>query len=583
MIDFLIKSTISMGLLLAVYHLVLQKEKMHRFNRWYLLGSIIFSLALPFVTIEIYSEAVAAPIPEITDMPEIAPAPVTAPETDYLPYIGWGIYGLVTLVLILRFIRNVSQLTRKIKQHETTAHEGAVLVLLDEAVLPHTFLHYIFISRAAHENRRIEPELFTHELVHVNQKHTLDILFIESLKTLFWFNPLLYFYKKAIQLNHEFLADEIVIAEANDVIGYQQLLLQKATPLTYYPLASSLNFSVTKKRFTMMTKATTRSKALVLKLASLPVIAGLIALLCIETVAQEKPLNNTQAGGAIAKGRQAVKERRDAYYSGVRIVVDDNVNKRKVDKKYEELTEAEKDGYMLYAPEVYAVKHPTKKEFESFKNKKGYALQIDGKDVDNSILNKYKPEDFAYYSGYTMSKKALTKAHPQIFHYQLYTPEYFEKYLKGTNDHYPEDTFTMAITSEKENEKAVAEAGRRKTFNNVETAMDYLQEDNVYSAEKLDVQPEFPGGINALYNIILKNFRVPDLEGEHTLKIFVSFVVEKNGRMSDIKVIKDPGHGMGEEAVGVLGQIKEKWTPGKKDNKVVRTFYTLPINIVIQN
>lgn len=367
-----------MGLLLAMYHLFLQREKMHRFNRFYLLAAIAFSLVLPFIAIEVYTDVVPEPMPTLSNIPAVtfdAQASVTQESAiNYLPYIAWGIYGLIALVLAIRFKLNIFQFTRKIKTNETIEHEGAVLVLVDEPVLPHTFFHYIFINKSDYENRRIEEELFTHELAHVNQKHTLDILFIEILKTLLWFNPMFYFYKKAIQLNHEFLADEVVVADA-DIAGYQQLLLQKATPTTYYQLASSLNFSVTKKRFTMMTKATTRSRALVLKLASLPVIAGLIALLCIETLAQEKPVNKEPVAGATTKGRQTENERRDAYYSGVRVVIDDKANNIKIDKLFEELTEAQKQEYLFYAPEVYAVKHPTKKEFESFKDKKGYACR----------------------------------------------------------------------------------------------------------------------------------------------------------------------------------------------------------------
>jgi beta-lactamase regulating signal transducer with metallopeptidase domain len=87
-----------------------------------------------------------------------------------------------------------------------------------------------------------------------NPKHSLDILLIETLKVLFWFNPIFIFYKKAIQLNHEFLADEKVVKSHNDVPFYQNLLISKANANPTYYLASNLNYSVTKKRLIMMTK-----------------------------------------------------------------------------------------------------------------------------------------------------------------------------------------------------------------------------------------------------------------------------------------------------------------------------------------
>ncbi|MCW4468261.1 M56 family metallopeptidase [Flavobacterium sp. MFBS3-15] len=578
MSHFLITSTISMAALLGLYHLLLEREKMHRFNRFYLLASVVFSLVLPFLTIEVYTEAVTESMPVMENLP-YAPVAFAAPvveETDYLSYIILGIYILVAIVLILRFKVNISRMMVKIRSNEIIPYKNARLVLVEEEILPHTFLNCIFINKEGYSLRAIEPELFTHELVHVNQKHTLDVLFIEMLKVVFWFNPALYFYKKAMQLNHEFLADEVVVAGA-DVAGYQMLLLQKAHPATLYPLASSLNFSITKKRFTMMTKATTQSKALMLKLSAVPVITGLIALLCIETVAQEKPVSK-ESVQVMLDARQTNNERRDAYYKGVRVIIDDKANDVRIDKVFENLTEEQKQKYHFYAPEAYMIKHPTKEEYERFKDKKGYALQIDGKEVDNAILNKYKPEDFAYYSGYTMSRKALTKEKPQIFRYQLYTPEYFEKHLKGSNDHYPGDTFTMIITKEFKDDKVVADRKIVKggDWEDVEF---YLKQDIPYNPADLDEQPEFPGGMTGFFTVIAKNFKVPDVEEINALKIYVSFIVEKEGTMSNIKILRDPASGMGQEAERVLKAIAEKWKPGMKKGKPVRTLFNLPIVI----
>jgi hypothetical protein len=165
------------------------------------------------------------------------------------------------------------------------------LILVEEKTLPHTFLSSIFINFEDYNNRNIEDELYTHELVHVNQKHTLDILFIEFLKVIFWFNPLLIFYKKAIQLNHEFLADEEIVKTYNNVPFYQNLLLQKGSGNKTIYLASNMNYSVTKKRLIMMTKSTSQKIAVLKKIAIIPILAGLIYFFCVEVVAQEKIIN----------------------------------------------------------------------------------------------------------------------------------------------------------------------------------------------------------------------------------------------------------------------------------------------------
>lgn len=99
------------------------------------------------------------------------------------------------------------------------------------------------------------------------------------------------------------------------------------------------------------------------------------------------------------------------------------------------------------------------------------------------------------------------------------------------------------------------------------------------SSAILDKQPEFPGGISQFYKYVGNNFRRPELEMEKTLRVYVSFVVEKDGSLTDIMVKNDPGYGMGKEAVRVLKSLKTKWNPGILDGKAVRTMYNLPITI----
>ncbi|MET3027688.1 energy transducer TonB [Flavobacterium sp. UW10123] len=99
------------------------------------------------------------------------------------------------------------------------------------------------------------------------------------------------------------------------------------------------------------------------------------------------------------------------------------------------------------------------------------------------------------------------------------------------------------------------------------------------SSAILDKQPEFPGGIAQFYKYVGNNFRRPELDAEKTLRVYVSFVVEKDGSLTDIMVKNDPGFGMGKEAIRVLKSLKTKWAPGILDGKPVRTAYNLPITI----
>lgn len=95
----------------------------------------------------------------------------------------------------------------------------------------------------------------------------------------------------------------------------------------------------------------------------------------------------------------------------------------------------------------------------------------------------------------------------------------------------------------------------------------------------LDKLPEFPGGMAKFYTYVGNNFNRPELDADKILKVYVSFVIERDGSITDIMVKNDPGYGMGKEAIRVLKSLKTKWIPGVLNGKPVRTAYNLPITI----
>ena len=101
----------------------------------------------------------------------------------------------------------------------------------------------------------------------------------------------------------------------------------------------------------------------------------------------------------------------------------------------------------------------------------------------------------------------------------------------------------------------------------------------VVNTAVLDKMPEFPGGIQKFYNYVGNNFEKPEIDELNTYKVYVAFVIERDGSMTDIKVIRDPGFGLGREAVRVLKSLKTKWSPGMIGSKPVRTAYNLPITV----
>lgn len=464
MIDFLLKSTISLIVFLSFYHLVLEREKMHQFNRFYLLFTIIISFVIPFLTFEIIK--IVPVVQNIESLNTVITSSVI-PENEiqgnslpieekinFMSYILWSLYGLISFLLLIRFGKNIWKLIAKSKSNPNVKYKNSNLVLVEEKTLPHTFLNSIFINFDDYNDRNIEDELYTHELVHVTQKHTLDILFIEFLKVVFWFNPIFIFYKKAIQLNHEFLADEEIVKTYNNVPFYQNLLLQKGSNNQTIYLASNLNYSVTKKRLIMMTKSTSQKIALLKKVAVVPILAGLIYFFCIEVVAKEKiisvnqdavsaePINDVKLDNSTISDK-----RRDTYYSGVYVKIKD-VRKDtliKINKMYEDLTLKEKRYYLSWVPDKINPKKVSEELFDKLSNTNKEAVWIDGKAVKNSELKKYKPSDFKYYTNRFIDKRVRLKQFPQKYQYTLYTNEYFDKNLKNSHLKFERDTLKMGM------------------------------------------------------------------------------------------------------------------------------------------
>jgi protein TonB len=104
-----------------------------------------------------------------------------------------------------------------------------------------------------------------------------------------------------------------------------------------------------------------------------------------------------------------------------------------------------------------------------------------------------------------------------------------------------------------------------------------VQEDSIYHTSDLDVKPEYPGGLNEFYKFINQKYKIPKIKGLGG-KVFVAFVVEKNGSLARIQIIRDFGYGTGKEAYRVL-KLSPRWKPGKLNNQIVRSLFWMPITV----
>ncbi|WP_430410144.1 M56 family metallopeptidase [Kordia sp.] len=429
MISYIIKSGLCLALILLVYKVLLERERMYKFNRYYLLFGLCFALIVPFITMEV---TVEIPVTESTNVINFEDANFaeTIPLATETPEITTGIpvwilvlvslYVIGYLVFFFRFMNNIYQIFYKITRNAKAFYKKASLVLLKENILPHTFLHYIFIEKEAYETENIAEELYTHELAHVTQKHTIDIILIELIQIVFWFNPLLIFYKKAIQLNHEFLADDAVLKSNIQIPTYQQLLLDNASWNHNLYLASNLNFSVTKKRLQMMTKHTSKIRVWLFASFTIPIFIGALFLFSTKVIAHETTAEIIE----IPATDMIIEEDQDPkkyYYQNATFIFEDE-NGNKVKKTYAELTIEEK-AMLTPAPKTPVAKRPTAKLLNDWKDKKGFAIWLDGKVIENNTISNY---DIVHYTGSFIHKNARSKRFPQLYQMHLYTASGFE-------------------------------------------------------------------------------------------------------------------------------------------------------------
>lgn len=262
MLFYFLKSAMCLLLFWGFYKLLLEREKIFFFNRFFLLGSLVLSFVIPLITIEIEGKKTVGLPMEAIEIISNETAVNIANTYDW-QLIGFVIYFIIVAVLLFRLFYNIQKIMLRTRTLTKQIWKKACLIFISERQLPHAFLNYIFINKNDFENGKIELELLQHELEHVKQRHSYDIIFIQILKAIFWFNPLLILFEKAIKLNHEFLADQSVIKQNNNIIGYQYLLLEKAKgSINNHYLASSINYLITKKRLEMMTKKTNKLTAL---------------------------------------------------------------------------------------------------------------------------------------------------------------------------------------------------------------------------------------------------------------------------------------------------------------------------------
>lgn len=267
MIAFIIKSSVSLIFLYVFYLILLRNIKTFDFNRFYLLFSLIFSIIIPFINFNLGFNQLSL-IENIQVFSTLTNGHLIQGNfingqnsVSAITIIGFLLYIIVSLILFIRLILNLYNITKKINNSEQVENVSPNIVLVIDKTLPYSFFNRIIVNKVEYESGKINTELLIHEQTHCEQYHSIDILIIELIKVLLWFNPIVWQFKKEIQLNHEYIADNVVILK-HDTKTYQDTILNLVFRNNSTYLASNFNYSLTKKRLIMMTKKKSKTKVI---------------------------------------------------------------------------------------------------------------------------------------------------------------------------------------------------------------------------------------------------------------------------------------------------------------------------------
>lgn len=264
MIEYIIKSTISLTILYLCCLVLIKKSTNYKTNRVLLLSFVLYSLVIPLLDFSLsnfHSQEIARTQKLYNVFSDIGNTynPTIKSSEKLSIYsivinISIFLYFIISFVLFIRFSYNLYVLISQAKNSNRALCNGERIVLIDKNNSPYSFFKSIYISRESFNNNKIDNVLLIHEIAHKKQLHSIDILLIELLRVFYWFNPFIYLFKKLIRTNHEYLADDYVIKSGIDKKEYSNKLLDYTFRNKTLNLASGFDYLLIKNRLIMLSK-----------------------------------------------------------------------------------------------------------------------------------------------------------------------------------------------------------------------------------------------------------------------------------------------------------------------------------------
>jgi hypothetical protein len=533
-ISFLVKSSAGIILFYLVYWLFLRNETYHSVNRWFLMAALFLSVLLPlfpvhytFLMEQGNNTNLFVTIPDtFNNMPVVANQEPVAGSFNWQQAILM-VYFTGAAIFMVRLLTQTFILIQLMLMYRIKSTEGIWIVENEKYGLPFSFFNVVFINPKFHKQENL-PEILAHEKVHIRENHWFDLLFIELLTVIFWFNPFIWFFERSIKQNHEYLADKGVLAQGHHVGRYQALLINQLMGMQIIGVTNNLNFALNTNRLKMMTKKKTSVSRRIKILWALPAVALLLFAFAepvykVTNPEAENPVYTSQKKEKefVMKGK-VIREETGKPLHGASVIIKGTTVGTISD---------EKGNFTLTAP------NPKKGENGGYFT--DVVISFVGRETKSITLTSVDDKLEISVPDIKM-KEGVIVIHPSYFIAPPPPPP---------------------IVNEENNFQAPPPPPAKN------------REEIFIVVEEL---PEYPGGYYALGEYIAemqKKFVQPNkLSG----KSKIGFTVSETGKVFDVKIVEQDNEEIGKAAATFVMNMKD-WKPGKQRGKPVPVKYLLPL------
>ena len=557
MVEFLIydlKVAVLVAVFYMFYRLLLSRETYHRVNRAVLLGTAIASFILPLCVITLHKTVVVSGGSGLVTLDGLGTVEMAEPQTPFWQTVAVVVFFAGMAASLGFTLYNIFQVWRLISRSEHHQQpDGTVVCVADREVSPFSWMHYIVLSPSDYEAQ--DASVLAHERGHISLHHSLDVVLVDTLTALQWFNPAMWMLRQDLRAIHEYEADAAVLSQGINMRQYQYLLIQKAVAACGYSVANGITHSTLKNRINMMLTNKKTNRASWLKLLAMLPIVGTALALNAETVndyvyedTQEQPQKKV-----VKKGRKAAQ-----------VKMNDKTIEVK-EAKAEETPQAVSEPKLIIDGKVAAEPQQEIIKMSEVLGDREPLLVIDGKVTKPEQLNAINPKEIDNVS--VIKNEEALKEYAKHFNADTSNGIIFintKEYVKNGK----KEIVSVNVKAKEPQEDHPMAFGT--------IALDTPETENAFNV--VEQMPQFPGGDIELMKFLSENVKYPEaaLKAGTQGRVVAQFIVEADGSITNVKVLKNVSDEIDAEAVRVI-KAMPKWKPGMQKGQPVRVKYTIPV------